>query len=65
MEMNTSRRLEGLWETDHGQERRGNPGVDAAPQELCADAQTPPRSPPGPYVPDGGASETFLDGTGI
>jgi hypothetical protein len=65
MEMKESPRPEVLRETDHVQERRGNPGVDSMLQELCSHEQTPPRNPLGPYVPDEGAFESFVGGAGI
>jgi hypothetical protein len=63
--MNTSARLESLWESEHAQQRRGNPGADAAPPEPCADEQTSSGNSPRPYVPDGSAAETFDCGAGI
>jgi len=63
--MNVSARPEALRETNHVQERRGNPGVDTMLQELCSTEQAPPGKPPGPNVPDEGAFETFVGGSGI
>ena len=56
---------EGPRETDHVQERPGNPGVDTVPQEPCPNEQTPPQNPEGPYVPDEGDFETSVGGAGI
>jgi hypothetical protein len=63
MRMNASDEV--LRETDHVKEHCGNPSVDALRQELRANEQTPPRNPVGPCVPDAGAFETFVGGTGI
>jgi hypothetical protein len=63
--MDASERPELPRETDHIKGRRGNPNVDAAPQELCPSEQTPPRNPVGPFDPDEGALETLVDGSGI
>ena len=63
--MNTSARPEVLRETDHVQERRGNPGVDIVLQELCSNEQTPLRNPLGSSVPDEDAFETYVSGAGI
>ena len=65
MEMNASACPEVLRDTDHVQERRGNPVVDNVLQELCSNEQTPPRNPLGSYVPDEGAFYTFIGGAGI
>jgi hypothetical protein len=65
MEMNASPRPEVLRETDHVQERRGNPGVDTVRQEPCPNEQTPPLNPPGADVPDEGDFETSVGGAGI
>jgi hypothetical protein len=63
--MNASARPEDLREMDHVQERRGNPGVDAVPQEPCPNEQTPPLSPPGPSVPDERDFANSVGGAGI
>ena len=63
--MNTSARPKVPQETDHIQERSSNPGVDTMLQELCSTEQAPPGKPPGPNVPDEGAFETFVGGSGI
>jgi hypothetical protein len=65
MEMNASARPEVLRETDHVQERRGNPGVDTVLQEFCSNEPTPPRNSPGPYAPDEGTFEIYVGGAGI
>ena len=65
MEMNASACPEVLRDTDHVQERRGNPVVDIVPQELFSIELTPPRNPLGPYVPDEGVLETYFGGAGI
>jgi hypothetical protein len=63
--MNASERYEELRESAHIKGHRRNPNVDGAPQELCLSEQTLPRNPVGPFVPDEGAFETFVDGSGI
>ena len=63
--MNVSARPEALRETNHVQERRGNPGVDTMLQELCSSEQAPPWNAPGANVPDKGAFETFISRAGI
>jgi hypothetical protein len=63
--MNESDRSEVLWEIDHVTERRGNPGVDGVLPESCPNQQFPRRNPLVSRVPDEGAFETFVGGTGI
>jgi hypothetical protein len=63
--MNASERADVLWEIDHITERRRNPHVGGASPEPCSNEQTPPQNPFGPWVPDGGAFETFVGGAGI
>jgi hypothetical protein len=63
--MDTSERSEVLRETDHATRRRGNPRVDAVPQEFCSNEQTSPGNPVRPFVPGEGVAETFIDGSGI
>jgi hypothetical protein len=63
--MNASKRSEGRQETDHVREHRTNLGVDTVLEEDRPNSQTPPWNPVGSYVPDEGAVETFVDGTGI
>jgi hypothetical protein len=63
--MNAPARPEGSRQTDHVQERGGNPGVDTVPQEPRSDEQAPPWGAPESNVPDEGAFETFVGGAGI
>ena len=63
--MNESGRPENLRETDHVQERRGNPGVDTLLQERFSKEQSPSRNPLGSYIPDEGTFESFVGGAGI
>ena len=65
MEMNASACPEVLRDTDHVQERRGNPVVDIVPQELFSIELTPPRNPVGIPVSNEVTLETFIDGAGI
>ena len=57
--MNTSTRSPVRGEMEQVKEHRGNPGVDAVPEEFCPSEQPPPGDP------DEGAFETFVDGGGI
>ena len=63
--MNASARPEGLGETVHVQERRGNPGIDPVPPEPCPNEQAPLLNHAGPSVPDEGNFETSVGGAGI
>jgi hypothetical protein len=63
--MEAADRSEARQEMDHVKGSRGDPSADAAPQEHCSNGQTPPGIPGGPYAPDEGAFETFVDGSGI
>ena len=63
--MNASERADVLRGTDHVPEHGGNPTAHPALQEHRSSEQAPPRSPPGPYVPDEGTFETFVGGAGI
>jgi hypothetical protein len=63
--MNQSTPADALSETDPSRELCGKPRGDAVPQEHSPNEQSPPRNPVGPYVPDEGATETFVGGAGI
>jgi hypothetical protein len=50
---------------DQGKEYGSNPSLDIALQMVCFNETTPPWNPAGPYDPDAGVFETFIDGAGI
>jgi hypothetical protein len=63
--MNPSARPEVPRETDQVREHRGDPRVDAVPQEFSPNEQAAPRNPFEPHVSNEGAFENFVGGAGI
>jgi hypothetical protein len=63
--MDTSERPEVLRETSHVTGNLGKTGADAMPRGPRSNEWTPPHDPAGPTVPDEGAFDSFVDGSGI
>jgi hypothetical protein len=63
--MDTSERSAVPRETDHVEGPRGGRIVDAVPQGPCTVEQAPPRAPGAPFIPDEGAFQAFVGGSGI
>jgi hypothetical protein len=63
--MTAAERSEVPRESDHVKEHQGHSGGDVARQEFRHDERTSPRNPEGMHVPDEGAFETFIDGSGF
>jgi len=61
--MNPSTRTEVLNETDQGQVHRGNPNTVL--EQSCSKERARSPKPVVPFVLDGDAFETFVDGAGI